>query len=82
MARQLVTPEKLLEILNERLKQHPGGGDECSFPSAGLHQLKGEDDEGCNWVMDILRGSGIPAQECVGAAHDVVRRARREFNLK
>jgi hypothetical protein len=77
--RQIVSREELLRLLNDALRNHPDGGPDCSFHL--LYQLKDPDEEGCNWTIEILRGSGIPATECLKAAKDVVARLRKGYNL-
>lgn len=80
MAKRSVSKQELLDTLNRRLKEHPEGGEDCSIPS--VFQLHEADEEGCNWEVGIVRGSGISSKECLGTAQEVVKKARSEFNLK
>jgi hypothetical protein len=79
MKRTLVSQEELLKWMNSQLAQY----DECTncrFTS--VLQLKGEDEEGCNWSGCNLRCSGVPTRVCQPIAERIIAQAREIFNLK
>ncbi len=74
-----VTPERLLEILNEKLRES-GECDELEFQKPPMRYADGVfDGSGCNWSpFLILTG---PADYCLPDAWDAVAWARDLYNL-
>lgn len=80
MPRQLVSVDRLLGILNERLSQHDIC-DGCQFQGP-VRKLREPDDEGCNWSREVfLRCSGVPGDLCGPVADRVVYEVTQEFNV-
>lgn len=80
MKRQLVTPRKLLEFLNERFHdQDPCG--KCRFTQLPI-PLRTQDDSGCNWSQDlIIRHGPRKDDSCALAASQALSDVAAAFNL-
>lgn len=80
MKRQLVTPSKLLEVLNERFHdQDPCG--QCCFTQSPF-SLRTQDDSGCNWSQDfIIRYGPRKGDSCALAASQAFIDVSAAFNL-
>lgn len=77
MPREIVSAEKLLEIINAELAKHDVC-DGCRITNVQAHE---QDEEGCNWSSSNLQCSGVPAEVCLPVAHHVVRTMRGKYNL-
>ena len=81
MDRALVSNERLLEILNDRLHEYDQCR-ECYFPGSVI-ALRHPDLEGCNWSRDlILRCSSRVSDSCQLFAKRVIDEAAKDYNLE
>jgi|GEM_PF-2432370 len=81
MGRALVSNQRLLQILNERLHAHDDCK-ECYFSSAVM-ALRCPDSEGCNWSRDLnVRCSARTSQACKLIAECVIDDLARQYNLE
>ena len=76
-SRELVNPERLVEILNDEMATR-GIGTDCRF--AAVTQVE-RDETGCNWSADITRGESAAAPLCVQAADAVVKEVSQRYNV-
>ena len=77
MAREYVDPERLLEVLNEKLYELEVCPDwKFRKPPHGPKKL---DADGCNW-SDIVDIEG-PSRECGSTLRRVISWARERYNL-
>ena len=77
MAREYVDPERLLEVLNEKLYEQEVCPDwKFRKPPHGPKKL---DADGCNW-SDIVDIEG-PSRECGSTLRRVISWARERYNL-
>jgi hypothetical protein len=79
MAREDLTEQVLLAILNQQLLAHDNCSS-CRFD--GIGRLRNIDDNGCNWYNANLRCSGRPAEICLPVAREVISTAQEKYNLK
>lgn len=82
MNRELVTSERLLEILNERLHQHDECK-ECKFHTA-VTSLPHPRPDGCNWILErmSIRCSGPASNSCGGIADAILYEVSQQYNLE
>jgi hypothetical protein len=78
MARQLVSENALLEILNAALQADADCAD-CRFTAVA--RLQSVDANGCNWSTPTLRCSGRPTGTCEPIARAVSSRIMQTHNL-
>ena len=79
--RRLVTAERLLAVLNDRLKGY-GHCRSCEF-AGPIRRLPEPDEDGRNWsrYVALVCTSGI-ASGCVRSAERILDDAAREYNLR
>ena len=82
MDRKLVSPNDLLRLLNDELKKHPDGGEDCRVHGSGLEHYRKPDKEGCNWTVAVVRQSGPSDADCPRAIREIEAKLRQEYNLK
>lgn len=79
--RKLVTPERLLQLLNQRLEAY-GHCHNCHF-AGPVRRLKEPTADGRNWSRYIpLTCANQMASGCVRAAQRIVEDASHEYNLR
>ena len=70
LSRKVVSQEKLLRILTERMQQAP------IHAFRRVFRLQRPDENGCNWVFEIASPASLTA------VYEILASARLEFNLK
>ncbi len=79
MSREMVSAERLQEILNDELHTYEDYK-ECQF--GGIIALRETDEDGCNWSDPGYQCSGMPAEVCADAVRAVVVKIRAQYNLR
>lgn len=79
--RKLVTPDRLLHLLNSRLESY-GHCHNCQFVGP-IHRLQDPDDQGRNWsrFIPLVCQSGV-GSGCARLAERIIDDAAREYNLR
>jgi hypothetical protein len=70
LSREVVSEEKLLRILAERIQRVP------TRALRRVARLQRPDENGCNWAFEIASPSSL------NAVYEILANARLEFNLK
>ena len=79
MAREILSTDALLEVLNRELSRFDACND-CRFTS--ITRIRGTDEAGCNWSQANLRCSGQPTDVCQPAAAQVISQTKAKYNIK
>lgn len=78
MDREIVTEERLVELINERLASTEAASD-CRF--SGVYRLRELDANGCNWSQGVFNSGGIPPEVCSPVVNSVIRSMREIYNI-
>ncbi len=79
MKRKLVSEEKLLSILNSKLRECKECKD-CYFDK--IMPIKEQNSEGCNWYNASLRCSNATTERCNPCVDNIFFEARNKYNIR
>ena len=79
MEREIVSKERLLEMLNGQLKKDKDYY-MCSYED--VTKLDAPDEKGCNWKDALLSCSGMHAGTCKPTAFKLVEEMKKRFNVE